>query len=104
MRDGVDGGAARNLNGAKMRMDQPFGCGQAAAGTTEYLERALPPEVEAEFDAHFRACPACRRHLRELRWTVGRLAALPAERIPPAMKRRLLDALHDRRTARTEPA
>jgi len=77
-------------------MYRSLGCEQVAAGTTEYLERALPPEAEAELDAHFRACAGCRRHLREMRWTLDRLAAIPGERIPPAMKRRLLDALRRR--------
>ncbi|MET0398908.1 MAG: zf-HC2 domain-containing protein [Longimicrobiaceae bacterium] len=74
-------------------MHEPWGCGQVAAATTDYLERALPPEVEAELDAHLRACAGCRRQLRTMRWTIDRLAAVPGERVPPGMKRRLLDAL-----------
>ena len=93
------GAATRNLDGATWRMYDSFGCGQVAAGTTEYLEGALPAEIEAGFDDHFRACARCRRHLRRMRWTIGRLAAIPQERIPPGMKKRLLAALHRRRTA-----
>lgn len=87
------GAAIRDFNGATRRMYRPFGCEQVATGTTEYLEQALPPEIEAELDAHLRACPGCRRQLRRMRWAIDRLAAIPAERIPPGMKRRLLDAL-----------
>lgn len=95
----VSDATTRNFNGVTRRMYEPFGCEQVVGGTTEYLERALPAEMEAEFDSHLSVCAGCRRYLRQIRWTIDHLAAIPRERIPPGMKKRLLDALHHRRTA-----
>lgn len=53
----------------------------------DYLDRALPPEVTREVEAHLRACAACMAYLntyRKTRELVGRQAAQVA--MPDEMK------------------
>jgi anti-sigma factor RsiW len=80
-------------------MYEPAECERIAEQTTSYLEDALPPAVRQDFEAHLEKCRRCQRHLREMRWTIDHLAALPPVPVPPAMKERLLRALRDRRSA-----
>ena len=69
-------------------------CHNVREGLTEYLDGALPATSRQGFDDHLRGCPPCRALLEELRLTVQRLASLPREPMPPAMKRALLRELH----------
>lgn len=89
----------QDLNGTVQRMYEAFECEQVVVGLTEYLEGALPPRIEREFDRHLRACTGCQRDLRQIQWTIDHLAAMPKESIPPGTKITLLQALHCRRSA-----
>jgi anti-sigma factor RsiW len=74
-------------------------CDQAMGKATAYLEGALPPEVRQDFEMHLEKCQRCQRHLKEIRWTIDHLGALPRESMPAAMKERLLEAQRSRKSA-----
>jgi anti-sigma factor RsiW len=80
-------------------MTAPLGCREVREGLTEYLDAALSPERRQGYDAHLAACASCRRFLGELRATVEALSGLPREPMPAEAKRRLSEALRQRRSA-----
>ena len=74
---------------------EPITCRHAREGLTEYLDGALPPSRRQGLEDHLAACSPCARLLAEMRATLERLASLPGEPMPPAMKRTLLQAFRD---------
>ena len=71
-------------------------CQDVREGLTEYLDAALPATGRQGFDDHLAHCSRCRTLLEELRLTLHRLASLPGEPMPEAMKRTLLEELRAR--------
>jgi anti-sigma factor RsiW len=85
-------GTVRAVDGGMHETTEPIACRELHEGLTEYLDHALPLSRRQGFDAHLASCPSCRKLADELRLTLGQLASLPDEPMPPAMKRALLDA------------
>ena len=67
-------------------------CQELVELVTDYLEDALPADRRLRFDEHLAVCPHCREYLAQLRTTVGALALLEPETIPPAIVADLLAA------------
>lgn len=74
----------------------PLTCRQVADRASDLLDGKLPPGERERFECHLAACGSCTRFVQEIRQTVRRLNSLPREPMPPGMKERLLQALHDR--------
>jgi anti-sigma factor RsiW len=76
-------------------------CREFVELVTEYLEGALPPELERAVTGHLALCDPCVTYLEQVRGTTGLLRSLPAPALPPAARQELLD-VWDRvhRTAR----
>jgi anti-sigma factor RsiW len=72
-------------------------CEEITAGTTDYLEDALPPGERQRYERHVAGCAACRAGLREL-GTLLRLARqIPPPTVSPALGEALLMAFRSLR-------
>lgn len=67
-------------------------CRELADVITDYLEGTLPAEDVARFEAHLTECPFCTDYLAQMRETVDRLGALPADRLSEDARTGVLDA------------
>lgn len=47
-----------------------------------YIDHQLSPPERAEVDRHLATCPACRRDLQTLQWTVSLVRAVPQRPVP----------------------
>ena len=70
-------------------------CDEFVELVTAYLEGALPPETEQRFVEHLAECDGCDRYLDQIRTTVDALGRLPAQRLAPEARDRLLAAFRD---------
>lgn len=73
-------------------------CQQVEVRASDLLDGKIPPGEREPVERHLSACGSCTRFVQEIRQTVRRLNALPREPMPPGMKERLRQALHDRHT------
>jgi anti-sigma factor RsiW len=71
------------IDGCAMK---PCGCGSVVKLLADYLERRLPSDVRAEFDAHIERCPRCVAQLRSYESTVSLLRSLREEELPPELR------------------
>jgi anti-sigma factor RsiW len=70
-------------------------CDEFVELVTAYLEGALTPETEQRFVEHLAECDGCDRYLDQIRTTVDSLGRLPAQRLAPEFRDRLLAAFRD---------
>jgi anti-sigma factor RsiW len=70
-------------------------CDEFVELVTAYLEGALPAETEQRFVEHLAECDGCDRYLEQIRATVESLGHLPAQRLAPEARDRLLTAFRD---------
>lgn len=70
-------------------------CSELVELVTEYLEGALSADDARRFERHLVACPPCREYLAQLRDTIGTVARLREDDVPPAAKDGLLAAFRD---------
>ncbi len=68
-------------------------CARARARLSEWLDGELEPTTAREVHSHLSACPACARHLEELRRACALLAELPRLASPEPVAARVLDRL-----------
>jgi anti-sigma factor RsiW len=61
-------------------------CGSVVRLLADYLERQLPSDVRAEFDAHIAKCPRCVAQLRTYESTVSLLRSLREDDLPPELR------------------
>jgi anti-sigma factor RsiW len=61
-------------------------CGSVVRLLADYLERQLPTDVRAEFDAHIAKCPSCVAQLRTYESTVSLLRSLREDELPPELR------------------
>lgn len=80
-------------------MDERLSCKTVMDRAGEYLDEASPPSERELVERHLAACVDCARFFQEIRQTVRALRSLPREPMPPALKERLRQALHDRQSA-----
>ena len=59
---------------------------------TAYLDGALDPDTERRFAEHLAECDGCDRYLEQIRTTIDALGHLPAQRLAPEARDRLLSA------------
>lgn len=68
-------------------------CRRATEGLTEYLDDALSPRRRQGMERHLAQCGDCRQRLAQLRELVQASGAIGRERMPVAMKTRLMRRL-----------
>jgi len=64
-------------------------CGRVVEFLADYLERRLPPDVQADLERHLDACQACVAHVRTYRSTVTLLRSLCDDELPSELRRSL---------------
>ena len=64
----------------------PCGCGSVVKLLADYLERQLPQDLRAEFEAHLSQCPRCVAQLRTYESTVSMLRSLRDDDLPPDLR------------------
>jgi anti-sigma factor RsiW len=75
-----------------MQLEGDLTCKEMVELMNDYLEGAMPPEDQADFEQHLVFCDGCAEYLRQLR-QVGKAAArVRDEDIPDRTKKALLDA------------
>jgi anti-sigma factor RsiW len=65
-------------------------CRETVELVTGYLESALLPEMEAQFEAHLAGCPGCTVYLKQMEQTIQILRQLTDETTPTDTKAQLL--------------
>lgn len=71
-------------------MSERLPCEQVEVGIADFLDGALPRALQRRFEAHLGSCEECGDLRRRIGRTLGHLAGLPREAMPPGMKVRLL--------------
>jgi hypothetical protein len=77
-------------------------CRELEKAVTDYLDGALEPELRRDFEAHHGGCPACQRHLQQIRATIHALRGLPPA-APPAALHDAVVAAYGKRWVRESP-
>jgi len=67
-------------------------CDEFVELVTAYLEGALDQATEQRFVDHLAECDGCDRYLEQIRTTIDALGHLPAQRLAPEARDRLLSA------------
>ncbi|MEN3304794.1 MAG: hypothetical protein V7603_996 [Micromonosporaceae bacterium] len=70
-------------------------CKEFVELVTAYLEGALDPATEQRFVKHLAGCDGCDKYLEQIRATIAELGHLPAQRLAPEARDRLLSAFRD---------
>jgi hypothetical protein len=88
-----------------MKPSAEMTCHEFEELVTTYLERALPPQELARFEAHRQACPACQAHVSQVRFAVSMLGQLPssADEDLPAEQGRMVELFRARGLHRRAP-
>jgi len=67
-------------------------CDEFVELVTAYLEGTLDRATEQRFVDHLAECDGCDRYLEQIRTTIDALGHLPAQRLAPEARDRLLSA------------
>ncbi|OGO40555.1 MAG: hypothetical protein A2Z04_07180 [Chloroflexi bacterium RBG_16_57_9] len=65
-----------------MSLLRPKGDGHITDLLSAYIDQQISPAERAEVDSHLVTCPACRRDLQTLQWTVSLVRAVPQRPVP----------------------
>ena len=66
-------------------------CQEVVELVTEYLEQALLPEKQAQFEKHVENCPGCDIYLQQVQQTIMMLRKLSEQQTFPETKQELLE-------------
>src|SRR5207244_2633280 len=89
------GGAAGGAGDVSDGWGGVMNCDEFVELVTAFLEGGLDPATEQRFVAHLAECDGCDRYLEQIRATVEALGHLPAARLTPEARDRLLSAFRD---------
>lgn len=64
-------------------------CKEVVELVTDYLETALLPEQQAQFEGHVMDCPGCTNYVQQVRQTIGALHKLTEQAVFPETKEEL---------------
>lgn len=70
-------------------------CKEVVELVTDYLEEALLPEMEAQFEEHVESCPGCTIYVQQVRQTISMLQKLTQEPAFPETKEELLQIFQE---------
>ena len=76
-----------------MSREHPMSCRQMAEYLSDYLDGELSTSLSALIEAHRGECPPCQAFIRTLEKSVSLVRSQPRELLPPALKKKLLEAL-----------
>lgn len=66
-------------------------CQEVVELVTDYLEQALVPEMQAQFEEHIAECPGCDTYLAQVQQTIMMLRKLSELQMFPESKQELLE-------------
>ena len=66
-------------------------CQEVVELVTDYLEQALLPETESQFEEHIAKCPGCNTFLEQVQQTIMMLRKLSEQEAFPETKQDLLE-------------
>jgi predicted anti-sigma-YlaC factor YlaD len=78
------------MNMANLNQDE-LNCQEVVELVTDYLEQALLPEMQAQFEKHVADCPGCDTYIEQLQQTIMMLRKLSAQSMFPETKQELLE-------------
>ncbi len=78
---------------------EELSCQELVELVTDYLEGALPSELQQRFDQHIAHCSGCQTYLEQMRATIRATGELRVESLSPEAERTLLDAFRGWRQA-----
>jgi anti-sigma factor RsiW len=78
---------------------EELSCQELVELVTDYLEGALPSELQQRFDEHIAHCSGCQTYLEQMRATIRATRELSVESLSPEAERTLLDAFRGWRQA-----
>ena len=70
-------------------------CREVVVLVTDYLEKALLPEMQVQFEEHVADCPGCTTYVEQTRQTISMLHQLAEIPIFPESKEELLLIFHN---------
>jgi predicted anti-sigma-YlaC factor YlaD len=66
-------------------------CQEVVELVTDYLEQALLPEMQAQFEEHIAECPGCDTYLEQVQQTIVMLRKLSEQQMFPKTKQELVE-------------
>jgi predicted anti-sigma-YlaC factor YlaD len=66
-------------------------CQEVVELVTDYLEQALLPEMQAQFEEHIAECPGCDTYLEQVQQTIMMLRKLSEQQMFPKTKQELVE-------------
>jgi predicted anti-sigma-YlaC factor YlaD len=66
-------------------------CQEVVELVTDYLEQALLPEMQAQFEEHVAECPGCDTYLEQVQQTIMMLRKLSEQQMFPKTKQELVE-------------
>jgi predicted anti-sigma-YlaC factor YlaD len=66
-------------------------CQEVVELVTDYLEQALLPEMQAQFEEHVALCPGCDTYIDQVQTTIMLLRKLAEQSMFPETKQELLE-------------
>ena len=70
-------------------------CQEVVELVTDYLEQALLPELQAEFEKHVVECPGCDTYIEQVQQTITMLRKLAEQPMFPETKQELLEIFYN---------
>ena len=70
-------------------------CQEVVERVTDYLEQALLPETQAQFEEHIEMCPGCNTYLEQVQQTIMMLRKLSEQQTFPETKQDLLEVFQN---------
>jgi predicted anti-sigma-YlaC factor YlaD len=70
-------------------------CQEVVELVTDYLEQALLPETQAQFEEHIETCPGCEIYLEQVQQTIVMLRKLSEQQTFPETKQELLEVFQN---------
>jgi predicted anti-sigma-YlaC factor YlaD len=70
-------------------------CQEVVELVTDYLEQALLPEKQAQFEDHIETCPGCDIYLEQVQQTIMMLRKLSEQQTFPETKQDLLEVFRN---------
>ena len=70
-------------------------CQEVVELVTDYLEQALLPETQEQFEDHIENCPGCEIYLEQVQQTIVMLRKLSKQQAFPETKQELLEIFRD---------
>ena len=78
-----------------MQTEHELSCQQVVELVTDYLEKALLPEMRKRFEEHVAGCPDCENFLEQMQRTIDMLHHIGRGSVFPATKQELLQLFRD---------